>query len=66
MDKKKGSAGWSIERISVNCSANTLQIEASTTYGADGTVIASDEGPLPPSAIVPDTIGEWFSKALCR
>jgi tetratricopeptide (TPR) repeat protein len=64
--KKKGAVGWDIQRMSVDCNARTLQLESSTTYGADGTVIASHEGGAAPIAIVPDSIGEWFSKALCR
>ena len=66
LERKKASRGWDIERISVDCGAKTLQVESSATYGPDGTMIASHEVASPPSAIVPDSIGEWFAKALCR
>jgi tetratricopeptide (TPR) repeat protein len=66
LETKKGSAGWRIERITVDCGVGTLQVEASTTYGADGTVIASHEAVGTPTVIVPESIGEWFSKAICK
>jgi hypothetical protein len=66
LDKKKASGRWSINRITVDCGANTLLLESMTTYGADGTVIASHEVGGSPSAIVPGSTGEWLSKLLCR
>jgi hypothetical protein len=62
---KKGSAGWSLQQTTVDCKEHTIQVRSSTTYGADGTVIASHDSATPPSAIVPESIGEWFSKAMC-
>jgi tetratricopeptide (TPR) repeat protein len=64
--EKRAWAGYSMERIAIDCRGQTIRLESATSYRADGSVVASSDHGALPASIVPGSVGEWFSKALCR